>query len=364
MTDRKHSLSPVESENKRSRLSTPPTSASASSFPRLFGGSQVFRPNIPVAPRSVSSSPITPSPANTIRLNSGDWFKTRLIGIGSYGKVWEITKVGDPTQKLAMKQFDSRTEFIREAKTAELIANGWTGGPDGPVPYFTTVAEMVPSIADAKKGYRGPLMICYKKAWGSLDNWRRSHTPTIDQMTTMYDNLTNGLLTMHELGYAHRDIKPENVLVYEDPNAIGGWTFVFGDLGSVCGRNSGYEDCSGDGEDGENRTTYAYIPWQSKPNSLPNGTEIANEGMYDSFDQVRWVDLYSLGCTIHFMITGKNQCLLDWSTWLAHCQASNLCDRHRIDVEGSNYPAELEEVQKAMSFILNTTFEDFRDMSY
>ncbi len=309
------------------------------------------------------------SPAKTpggIVIGGTEWVLTKRLGGGTFGDVFLAHAADIPTVKAAVKTFRKKDasvkedtiimqndSFVEEALTANLIAAGWVGGPSGPVRYFVPVIGTVPADPESVDidNYRGPLYIAYKLAWGSLKDWRKEYEPDKEIVDTAFSSLMNGLQEMQDLGYAHRDIKPDNILVYEDDNAPGGWSFTFGDLGSVCGPGTANVEC-----DGNNRTTFAYVPYQSKPNEMDNGSAIAND-VYETPEEAMWTDMYGLACCLHYLITEKDLCNDSFNRWFNDCANGSGCDRVAMDL--GEYPREMKAYKKTIGKMLNMSFEEF-----
>ncbi|XP_073045449.1 mitogen-activated protein kinase kinase kinase 20-like [Primulina eburnea] len=96
---------------------------------------------------------------------------------------------------------------------------------------------------------------------------------------------------MHALGYVHCDIKPHNVLMVKggdektSGNTFGEETAKLADLGSAINMRGGDDE-----DDGGFRGTVLY----AAPESIANQTYVPQS------------DVWSLGCTLLFMLTGKS----------------------------------------------------------
>ncbi len=300
-----------------------------------------------------------------VTIGDKEWVLIKLLGKGAFGQVYLAVNQDDPSETAAIKMFDlsdrGLADFKEEAANASLIAKGWVNGTRGPVPYFLSVIGMNPEepqwvqLDDEVE----PFFIAYRVADGSLRSWRKKNSPTREQVDTAFTSLVQGMKEMHRLGYAHRDIKPDNILVYSDPNAPGGWSFTFGDLGSVCGPGSANEEC-----DGSNRTTVTHVPYQSKPNRPLEGTDIGNHG-YVTLADAQWTDMYGVACCLHFLIVGKDICSKLWKEWTAVCPdrrtSFEVCDRKPIVLE--SYPAEFADYQPIIQEMLNMPLEEFMEES-
>ena len=351
------SVNPLVNSAIMQQMIRPPPPVYAKSLP-VYHPSPIVPPP-PVYAKSLPAPIVPPPPVYAtpmeVEFETTDgrtWILLNdKLGGGEFGSVYKGYEKSNPSNEVAIKHFKLPNDFREEAETAVLIASGWHSTPVGPVPYFQTVEGFTPSISDitssiqSRTKYPGDMFIVYKKALGSLEDWRATHSPTKEQYDTMFDSLYNGLVQMHELGYAHRDIKPKNILVFEDESSPGGFAFTFGDLGTVCGRGAGAPDCVT-----YNRTTVSYIPWSNKPNTLPNGSVIGNSG-YRDFDQVAHVDMYGLACSLHFMITGSDDCLNNWRMWRQNCFLKKQCNRDPVEL--GRYPPGFEVAKDAIEWMLN-----------
>ncbi len=208
--------------------------------------------------------------AGRTKLTLGPYLITEFIGQGGMGQVFKgvhdvmgrqcAVKVL-PLDKLTE---ESRASFIHEIRVqAELdspyVVRAYDAGRDGKVHYLVT--EYVPGT-DLRKvvRQRGPLPM--------------SDAASIISQAAM------GLQHAHELGIVHRDVKPGNILVTPDGHA------KISDIGLAA--------------------------WTMMLDSDPRSKKIVGTADYLSPEQVlnprsidHQSDIYSLGCTLYYAVTGK-----------------------------------------------------------
>lgn len=112
----------------------------------------------------------------------------------------------------------------------------------------------------------------------------RKRTLTWRQSCDVILQAANGLHYAHEMGLVHRDVKPENILIRSDG------TIKVLDFGLAMIQGS------------EAEFSLATILGQ---NCLGTADYIAPEQSLDSLEVDRRADIYSLGCTFYFLLTGQ-----------------------------------------------------------
>lgn len=205
------------------------------------------------------------------KFNLGPYWIVDSIGRGGMGQVFkgEHSVLGRVVAIKVLPQDKSTPEavasFTREIRAQarldhENLVRAFDAGEDGNVYYL--VVEYVPG-ADLRKVIRnqGPL--------------------SMHQAASVIAQVASGLQHAHEEGLIHRDVKPGNVLVTPEGHA------KLSDLG-LAG------------------------PMDADPKSDPRFGRIVGTADYVSPDHIKFPanptpawDIYSLGCTLYYAVTGK-----------------------------------------------------------
>ena len=228
-----------------------------------------------VAEYFVSLGTLTPYQAQQLRagrgrLNLGPYLITEWIGQGGMGQVFkavhEVLGRESAVKVLPLEKStaESRESFQREIRLqagldCPYLVRAYDAGRDGNVHYLVT--EYVPGT-DLRRlvRSRGPL--------------------PVEQAAMILRQAALGLKYAHELGLVHRDVKPGNVLVTPDGHA------KVSDVGLAA--------------------------WSMGLADDPRAGKIVGTADYLSPEQIRspmavgpLSDIYSLGCTTYYAITGK-----------------------------------------------------------
>ncbi len=208
--------------------------------------------------------------AGRTKLTLGPYLITEFIGQGGMGQVFKGVhnvmgrQCAIKVLPLAKSNAESRASFMHEIRVqAELdspyVVRAYDAGKDGKVHYLVT--EYVPGT-DLRKVVRraGPL--------------------SMGDAASIISQAAIGLQHAHQLGIIHRDVKPGNILVTPDGHA------KISDIGLAA--------------------------WSMMLDSDPRARKIVGTADYLSPEQVRnprsidhQSDIYSLGCTLYYAVTGK-----------------------------------------------------------
>jgi serine/threonine protein kinase len=200
----------------------------------------------------------------------GSYLVTDFIGKGGMGHVYKAVHpvmgrvCAIKTVPLEKATPETVNHFIREVRThAQLdhpnLVRAYDAGRDGDVPYLVT--EFVPGM-DLRRLIRSR---------GRLNQ---------QQAASIIMQAARGLEYAHQCGLIHRDVKPGNILVTPDGIA------KVSDLG-LAGFMHGLEE---DPRAGKIVGTADYL----------SPEQIANPGAISHVS-----DIYSLGCTLYYAVTGK-----------------------------------------------------------
>ena len=208
--------------------------------------------------------------AGRSKLTLGPYLITDWIGQGGMGQVFKAVH-NVMGRECAVKVLprdksteESRLAFAREIRLqagldSPYVVRAFDAGQDGNVHYLVT--EYVPGT-DLRRLIRnnGPLQM--------------HHAAKIVSQAAM------GLQYAHELGLVHRDVKPGNILVTPDGHA------KVSDIGMAT--------------------------WSMSPDDDPRAGKIVGTADYLSPEQIRnpravgpSSDIYGLGCTLYYAVTGK-----------------------------------------------------------
>ncbi len=208
--------------------------------------------------------------AGRTKLKLGPYLITEFVGQGGMGQVFKAVhevmgrQCAVKVLPLDKSTEESRTSFTHEIRVqSELdspyVVRAYDAGKDGKVHYLVT--EYVPGT-DLRKvvRQRGPL--------------------PMSEAASIISQAAMGLQHAHELGIVHRDVKPGNILVTPDGHA------KVSDIGLAA--------------------------WTMMLDSDPRAKKIVGTADYLSPEQVlnprsinHQSDIYSLGCTLYYAVTGK-----------------------------------------------------------
>jgi serine/threonine protein kinase/HAMP domain-containing protein len=230
-----------------------------------------------------------------------------VLGQGSFGITYLATDVNLDT-KVAIKEYlpaelairttdstvrprsidvastllDGLDQFLIEARTLATFRHGNIVR----VARFFEANRTAYMVMDYERGL--PLTNWWAEQWRAAqerqqvaDGAPTSQTPTSGiteaDLVMLLNPLLDGLALVHRTGVLHRDIKPGNICVRESDGS-----FVLLDFGAA-------RPATGDLPDAPNMLTPGYAPLEQ----------------YTGDNQGPWTDLYAVGATLYWMVSGK-----------------------------------------------------------
>lgn len=121
------------------------------------------------------------------------------------------------------------------------------------------------------------MVLEYESGKPLSDWWKERSGITEKDLLTLIHPLLDGLAAVHAAGYLHRDIKPDNIYVRSEDGSL-----VLLDFGSACSTAGGNRD-----------TGFVYTPG------------FAPHEQYVGGNQGPWTDIYAIGATLYWLVTGK-----------------------------------------------------------
>ncbi len=235
---------------------------------------------------------ITPKPAAAdITLPVGfRLFEYRIDGIlgqGGFGIAYAATDV-NLNSKVVIKEylpeeFAYRTTDNTVSARQDEDQDFYQGGLDSFLVEARTLATFrhpnIVRVARFFEANRTAYMVLEYERGQSLKSWRKKHENVSEpEIVSLLAPLLDGLATVHRAGYLHRDIKPDNIYVRDEDGSL-----VLLDFGAA--RQTAVERA----EIG-NVVTPGYGPIE----------QYAGGGR-----QGPWTDIYAMGATLFWLITGK-----------------------------------------------------------
>jgi WD40 repeat protein/serine/threonine protein kinase len=191
------------------------------------------------------------------------------IGAGGFGQVYRAYQSlvkRDVAIKIILPALSNNPEFIRRFEIeAQLIAR-------------LEHIHIVP-LYDYWREPDGAYLVMRWLRGGSLRTRLKTKPLTLDEITTLLDQVSSALATAHRRGVIHRDIKPDNILFDEDGNAY------LADFGIA----KDLETASRDEDEDEGLTG---SPLYISPEQIESRPVSAQ------------TDIYSLGMVLYELLTG------------------------------------------------------------
>lgn len=213
----------------------------------------------------------------------GRYVVQKVLGEGTFGKVYKVTDRQDPSKPVAFKLLklwevpptireELQQRFQMEFETGRIdspyLVRSMDYGIEGGNPFF--VMEFCPNGDISKFIPSSPVDVI-----------------SDEKLCDIFSNVLLGLRMLHSCGKVHRDLKPENVLLKENDFA------VLTDFG-ICGdRNNRMTERNILGKPMQMFGTYAYMPPEQLRRVRGNATVLPT------------TDIFSFGVLVYQLITGR-----------------------------------------------------------
>ncbi len=208
-----------------------------------------------------------------------------ILGQGGFGITYLATDINLNT-RVAVKEY-LPCDFAHRASDKS-VSPRWSGdreyyqqGLDSFLVEARTLATFrhpnIVRVARFFEAHRTAYMVLEYERGKALKEWWLAHNDLPEQdLVILLQPLLDGLAAVHSAGYLHRDIKPDNIYLRRDDGSL-----VLLDFGAARLRTGDMQELAG-----------AVTPGYAPPEQ------------YDATSQGPSTDIYSLGATIYWMISG------------------------------------------------------------
>jgi len=213
---------------------------------------------------------------------------SKVIGRGSYG----ITYLANDqylNRKVAIKEYLPREYAVRKEDfsvrpVSDKQKEMFEWGLNNFLLEARTLAKfnhpnIIKVISVVEKNNTAYMVMEFEEGSDLSKVYRKSGVLTEQQLLHYFVPIVEGLSVVHNLGFIHRDIKPANIYVRSDTST------VLLDFGSA------RQTVDNDADVLTTLVTAGFAPYEQYHQS--------------KFDQGPWSDIYSLGATLYYCITGN-----------------------------------------------------------
>ena len=237
--------------------------------------------------RAISPKPAAPDITLPVGFRLYEYRIDGILGQGGFGIAYAATDV-NLNAKVVIKEylpeeFAYRTTDNTVSARQDEDQDFYQSGLDSFLVEARTLATFrhpnIVRVARFFEANRTAYMVLEYERGQSLKAWRKKHENVPEAaIVSLLAPLLDGLATVHRAGYLHRDIKPDNIYVRDEDGSL-----VLLDFGAA--RQTAVERA----EMG-NVVTPGYGPIE----------QYAGGGR-----QGPWTDIYSMGATLFWLVTGK-----------------------------------------------------------
>ena len=251
-------------------------------------GSQPVRSLLPPMPAMENRS-IGPGISTPLALSTGfELFEYRIdsvLGQGGFGITYLATDV-NLNVRVAIKEYlpadfatraSDKSVSPRWPEDNEFYLNGLECFLVEARTLATFRHPNIVRVARFFEAHRTAYMVLeYERGQPLKQWWEKQKDMREQQLLSLVQPLLDGLSLVHEAGYLHRDIKPDNIYVRKED---GSWVLLdFGAARQTVGGMQAMADV----------VTPGYAPLEQ----------------YQGGEQGPWTDIYAIGATLYWMITG------------------------------------------------------------
>ena len=209
-----------------------------------------------------------------------------VLGQGGFGVTYLATDI-NLNVKVAIKEYLPAS--VAHRATDHSVSPRWPedrqfyqNGLDSFLVEARTLATFrhpnIVRVARFFEAHRTAYMVLDYERGESLKTWWGKHANLPEQdLLALLKPLLDGLGVVHEAGYLHRDIKPDNIYVRREDGSL-----VLLDFGAARQAVGGHQDGTG-------VVTPGYAPLEQ----------------YTGGGQGPWTDIYALGATLYWMVSGS-----------------------------------------------------------
>lgn len=214
-----------------------------------------------------SAVPHDPFPIGT---QIGRWRICRLLGEGATGRVYEVEHQALGTRR-ALKILSWAHPVLRARLLAEGRAQATLLHPN-----VVPVLDMM-SVGDV------PALLMELVDGPTLEDWLHEHVPTTEEAERIFRGILAGVETAHGAGLIHRDLKPANVIMAKIGEV---WVPKVTDFGLA-------------------KTGQSVLGLTQTGMTMGTPGFMAPEQIRDPRDVDERADIFSLGCILYQLLTGK-----------------------------------------------------------
>ena len=249
---------------------------------------------VPVPPPAASSTaplrPFKPKTGTALALPPGfrlhEYRIDRVLGQGGFGITYLATDVNLNT-KVAIKEYlpediAFRTSGQTVSAHSSRYRDRYRSGLDSFLVEGRTLATFrhpnIVRVARFFEAHQTAYMVLEYERGAPFKTWWPEHAHIGEkELLSLIQPLLDGLSVVHGMGFLHRDIKPDNIQVRRRDGSL-----VLLDFGSA-------RQAVSHGAQDDVAVTPGYAPIEQ----------------YEDGDQGAWTDIYAMGATLYWAVTGK-----------------------------------------------------------